>query len=235
MRIVTTGDGSKTLFSERYQQTYHSTHGALTESRTVFLEGSRLASYLHSNKEQRQPVRILEIGFGLGLNFLLSADLALQLQASLDYIAMENDPVNAELVEQLNYHAHLHNPELAGALWQHLKQPAKKAAQTNDNTETLAADISLQVDASLAFQQLNKFQPFNVIYLDAFSPDSNPECWRPEILAALYNLTAVNGTLVTYSSKGAVRRGLQHAGFKIEKLPGPPGKREFLRATRERF
>ena len=244
MRLITTGDGSKTLYSDRYKQTYHSAYGAVTESRTVFLEGSRLQQQLEACRLQQEPLRVLEIGFGLGLNFLLSADQALENQTKLAYTAIENNFINTSLLADLNYRSHLKFPEIADNLLRHLRQleyssqsPNKASIRFEGVIPLLANGITLNIENTLETidrwtSNSNDGQPcFDIIYLDAFSPDTNPECWSPAFIAKIYCLLKTNGTLVTYSAKGSVRRGLQAAGFYIEKLPGPPGKREFLRAS----
>lgn len=243
MHVVTTSDGSKTLYSDRYGQTYHSTHGAVTESRTVFLEGSRLQHYLELQRSLTQPVRILEIGFGLGLNFLLSADLALQNRAKLAYTAIEHDLINTSVLAELNYRKQLNFPQLADNLLLQLKQfeSCNHPAATEEHPaareiSAFAQGVSLDLRQTLEIidNWANRFDNharFDIIYLDAFSPDTNPECWQPSLLNKLHKSLKDNGTLVTYSAKGSVRRGLSDAGFHIEKLPGPPGKREFLRAS----
>lgn len=244
MRIVTTGDGSRTLFSERYQQTYHSTHGAVTESNTVFIEGSGLAIALESAYCENRAVRVLEIGFGLGLNFLLSADLAIQNQAKLAYTAIDDHFLNTSLLSDLDYRSQLRHPYLVDDLLHQMKQFESVNQSANATTVipdgilltpgpgvTLELRQALKTIVNWTSTPSSLFVPFDIIYLDAFSPDTNSECWQPSLLARLRQLLNSRGKLVTYSAKGSVRRSLQAAGFHIEKLPGPPGKREFLRAN----
>ena len=173
MHIITTGDGSKTVFSDRYQQTYHSTYGAVTESKTVFIEGSGLSDYLAVACQEERSVRVLEIGFGLGLNFLLSADLAMQQQTQLEYVAIEHDPVSASLMCKLDYAKWLVHPTLAENLQKWLEPlqmlaPDSPARQTATLTDS---GVSLVIHETLGSQSLACSQVFDIVYLDAFSPD----------------------------------------------------------------
>lgn len=236
MRIVTTGDGSKTLFSERYQQTYHSTYGAVTESQAVFLEGSCLATRLELAGRQNRILRVLEIGFGLGLNFLLTADLALQQQVKLEYVAIEHEPVNTGLLRKLDYAQWLTHPQLVEQLHQRTEkqemQPVSHLFRFDGEQAVPGGGISLTVHQALNRHNLAHPEGYDIVYLDAFSPDSNAECWSQEVLDSLYHAMTQDSTLATYSAKGSVRRGLESAGFVVTKRPGPPGKREVLRAQK---
>lgn len=224
---VKTTDGSLTLFSDRYQETYHSIHGAETEARHIFLEASGVANRLRSG----QTTHVLEIGFGLGLNCLLTADLAAQHQTPLTFTSVENNLLPAENLRNLNYQSILQMPELASQLvsglaqYQHFKPVA--AASTALRIR-LRDGIGLELllgDGSK--MDIIKAQ-YDAIYLDAFSPDTNPECWSLSFLESLHASLRQSGILTTYSAKGVVRRKLQEVGFTVQKHPGPPGKREFL-------
>ena len=233
LRIVTTSDGSKTAHSERYQQTYHSIHGAVTESRTVYVEGAGLTDYLKLAEQQQRAVRVLEVGFGLGLNFLLSADAALQHQVKLEYVAIEHDPVAPNILRKLNYSTWLTNPQLAENLYKSLEikgsEPTGKEAVFQAKP---GIGISLDILPALGLESLAGSEDFDIVYLDAFSPDTNEECWAQETLDFLFNAMSHESTLATYCVKGSVRRGLAAAGFQVTKLPGPAGKREVLKAEK---
>ncbi len=221
--MIKTGDGSHTLHSERYGETYHSINGATTESRHVFLDASGVTRRL----ERQQTTRVLEIGFGLGLNFLLTADLALQHGTALDYHAVEHDPAVLLAIASLQYEQHLKNPKLLAYLVAGLD-----AARHQQNIYiSMGPGVSLTLHCVDAVRDELPAGSFNALYLDAFSPDCNPECWTEAFFIKLHAAMAVQGALTTYSAKGSVRRALIAAGFAVKKLAGPPGKREMLHAT----
>lgn len=229
--LKTTGDGSGTLFSERYNETYHSTNGAVTESRHVFLNASGVSSRLTSG----YPTRVLEIGFGLGLNTLISADAALGADTALEFHSLENDAGVFEKARQLHYDSFLQHPQLGEALRAGLAQLVE-LPESDATSIQLAAKITLIIHKADAVQWCTrklKTAPllFDAVYLDAFSPDTNPECWSPEFFHAIKQLMAPHAKLSTYSAKGIVRRSLITAGFLVTKIPGPPGKREMMVAS----
>lgn len=229
--LRTTGDGSGTLFSERYNETYHSTHGAVTESRHVFLDASGVSSRLESGC----ATRILEIGFGLGLNTLISADAALVANTALEFHSLENDAAVFEQARNLHYEAFLQHPELAEGLRAGLLSRVE-LPDSDAGIIQLAEKITLTIHQADAVEWCMR-QPstapllFDAVYLDAFSPDTNPECWAPEFFNSIRQLMAPHAKLSTYSAKGSVRRSLLAAGFRVNKMPGPPGKREMMVAS----
>ena len=247
MEIVVTGDNSKTLFNPTYKETYHSKFGAVTESRTIFIEGSNLAAALTRKNKQKQKVRVLEIGFGLGLNFLLSADLAKSMQSQLDYLAIEQNLLPDNTLQQLDYHQQLTYPDIAKRLYEQLRTKNSSVRDNDlDQTHTpaqafgaggnfcqfsIVPEINLSLSAQLKAVHAICRGSIDAIYLDAFSPDCNPECWTPELLEHLAGLLCPQGALLTYSAKSIVRRRLIAAGLQVQRLPGPPGKREFIKAT----
>lgn len=237
-----TKDGSRTLNSEHYGETYHSTNGALTEARHVFLDATGVTQRLKAGA----PTHVLEIGFGLGLNTLLSADLADQHSASLDYHSFENALVPARTLDELKYAELLGNPLLADVLREFVanlsgsvadpggfvadlndKGSHAKGSHATDLTRQIKLTLHLHDAATVDFKQLFPYR-FHAIFLDAFSPDTNAECWSPQFIACLAQVLAEDGKLSTYSAKGAVRRAMLAAGLNVTKLPGPPGKREML-------
>lgn len=228
--VVVTNDGSLTCHSKRYEQSYHSCNGALTEARHVFLEASGVSRRL----QQSLPTCVLEIGFGLGLNTLLTSDLAAKYSARLDYHSIEHDLVDARQIRQMNYGSLLANAELSDALIGAVKRITGKTGSAEPpaiHTFKLAKNIDITLhleDATKTrFLRPDNFA-FNAIYLDAFSPDTNAECWQPDFIAQLATTLMTDGKLTTYCSKGDVRRAMLAAGLQVMKLPGPPGKREML-------
>ncbi|MFK7996412.1 MAG: tRNA (5-methylaminomethyl-2-thiouridine)(34)-methyltransferase MnmD, partial [Granulosicoccus sp.] len=228
---VLTDDGSYTLDSQRYGQTYHSTFGALTEARHVFLDATEVSDRL----ARGLATRVLEIGFGLGLNALLTADLAVQHATQLDYHSFELELVNADVIQTLGYDSLLSHPALVDPLLDMIRQAHPAASGASDLLSCHHFQLNEQVsislhlgDATLVDFNNRCGDPFQAIYLDAFSPDTNAECWSPEFIGALAAVLAEGGKLSTYSAKGSVRRAMLAAGLHVSKHPGPPGKREML-------
>ncbi|WP_440134473.1 tRNA (5-methylaminomethyl-2-thiouridine)(34)-methyltransferase MnmD [Chitinophaga sancti] len=198
-----TDDGSHTISIPEMQVTYHSTHGAIQESMHVFIQAGLQALQLPA-------IRIFEMGFGTGLNALLTMQHA---TTPVYYYAVEQYPLTAAEVEGLSYGNELH-----GYAW-------NVDVQINEWFTLHKAHASL-LDVQPA-------QAFDLIYYDAFAPATQPELWTKEVFEKLYGLLDPGGILVTYCSKGDVRRAMLAAGFGVEKLAGPPGKREMLRAQRQ--
>jgi Uncharacterized conserved protein len=204
-KLVITKDGSHSVEIPEWQVTYHSLHGAIQESMHVFIEAG-LKFWWNRN---RKTCRVFEMGFGTGLNALLSWRTGLK----IDYEAVEAFPLEKAITDALNYSG----PELErlhGCAW-------NTAVQLGDGF------FLKKVQASLP-----DYTPgtVDVIYYDAFAPDVQPELWTEALFAKMHDSMAPGGILVTYCSKGAVRRAMQAVGFTVEKLPGPPGKREIIRA-----
>lgn len=225
-RPILTADGTRTLHSERYGQTLASHHGALTESRHVFLEGSGVAARLREGRE----ARVLEVGFGTGLNFLLTADVALSTRTPLHYMALEHTLLDADTVRTLEYGAYLEYPALLDA---YLEARAT-LPQESEPFSFVFGDVNLTLLLGEATAQSLPTASFDAVYQDAFSPDANPELWSETFLRGLYHALHTGACLTTYCVKGAVRRRFAALGFSVEKRPGPPGgKREMLVARRK--
>ncbi len=229
--LTKTGDSTNTLFSDRYQQTYHSTFGARTESSHVFLHGAGV----HERLRNQQTTRILEIGFGLGLNCLLCADCAETSQTDLHYTGVEHAPINDVQFAELAFEQWLDCPQLAQQLKpifkdaQHLAEHSILTPAIAHLGEHSRVQLHIQDATSISLlSQLTSEPNYDAILLDAFSPDVNPECWTMSFFAHLRPLLSPSGRLATYCVKGAVRRNLERAGFLVHKYPGPKGKREVL-------
>lgn len=219
-RLIITGDGSNTLFEPNLNEHYHSTNGALQESELVFLHyGFRC---LDANLPE---INLLEVGFGTGLNALLTVMEAKKQRRKVNYVAVEPYPVENEFIEKLNYPENIGTPEALGYF--------RKLHGAGWDYPSFLSDyfILSKIKATLAEISLRENQ-FHLIYFDAFSPAAQPELWTEEIFQKLYKCLNINGILVTYSCKGDVKRSLKAVGFTIEKLPGPAGKREVLRAVK---
>lgn len=222
LSLETTADGSHTFYLPALDEHYHSVNGALRESLHVFIEAGWKQRL--SCGSVLPVVRMLEIGFGTGLNAfltLLEADAARQ---PVLFHTIERYPLGDEAVQALNY-AELAAParreaflSLHGALW---NRPARITPFFT--LHKLSADcLTCTLPGT-----------FDLIYFDAFAPDKQPEMWNQPLFDTLFRHTADGGILTTYCAKGAVRRMLQAAGYRVERLPGPPGKREMLRAQKD--
>lgn len=211
---VITSDGSSTLFSARSGEHYHSTFGAIQESQHIFLEAG-LKPFLH------QPlVSVFEVGFGTGLNALLTMKHGATQQVHIQYTAIELFPITPMEAESLNYAALL---DMDAKLFHRMHASSNLAEQLTPMYYLDKQQVSFE-------DVLPGQHRFDVIYFDAFSPDAQPEMWTVQGFQKLFDALKPGGVLVTYSCKGVVKRALKTVGFQIEKLPGPPGKREFLRA-----
>jgi len=213
--IKTTEDGSHTLFSPIVNECYHSQHGAIQESEHIFIK----AGWEQCSKED---IRIFEVGFGTGLNAFLTLLKAEEDNKKVHYTALEYYPVENEIVEKLNYFDFLAEGRKADFLKLHAVSWNKQEKITPYFTlEKIKAD----------FTEYEPSDSHDLFYFDAFSPEKQPEMWTQECFESLYAHANSDAVLVTYCSKGVVRRAMQAAGFKVERLSGPPGKREILRGT----
>lgn len=228
MSVQRTGDGSSTLYSERYGQTFHSHHGAVTESRHVFLQGSGIAQRLAAG----QASRVLEVGFGTGLNGWLSADAAMSAGVPLELFSLEQSVLPADVVRSLEYGHLLQEPRLLQRYMQ-FRAGLPEVVPPGQYSVELGPGVSLRLQVGEATAQQLPVDWADAVYHDAFSPDANPELWTAEFLGRLRAALKPAGRLVTYSVKGEVRRRLQQLGFEVSKLPGPEGgKREMLVGSR---
>lgn len=217
VQLISTEDGSHSVMNTVLQETYHSTHGAIQESRHVFIKYG-LAYY--EEKYPGKPIRILEVGFGTGLNAFLTLLYAVQHGVQVVYESWEKFPLPAEIVSELNYAEILGNinsfNDIHQAAW---NKPV--LLQSGFTLLKRHGDILNEPILSSA----------DIVYYDAFAPSKQPEMWTKEILKAVKEIMAPGGVLVTYCAKGQVKRDLASVGLLVEALPGPPGKMEMTRAT----
>lgn len=217
-KIVLTADGSNTLYNETIGEHYHSKHGAVQESLHVFIEAG-LKKAIENNPGQ--PVALLEVGFGTGLNYLFSLAYCLENNITLNYTGIEAFPISQEELLLTNYGQYV-----PAALWETVTLNYQKAIGQPvilfENQEMAIVHTTLT-----AFESSKRF---DVIYFDAFSVQHQPEMWTEEILAHTCSFLKAGGIFVTYAITGNLKRALKKAGMTIEKLPGAPGKREMLRA-----
>ena len=218
LEIITTSDGSHTLRSTLLNETYHSKHGAVQESKHVFIRHG----LQHFHEVQKSGnISILEVGFGTGLNALLTLQYATAHHLSIRYTTLEAYPLQEEVWGKLNYAVSAEDAGLFSALhaapWERdvLLTPAftllKRKTTLQDSVITEACDI---------------------VYFDAFAPSVQPEMWTFDVLKKVTASLRPGGVFVTYSAKGQLKRDLRNLGLEVETLPGPPGKNEMVRARR---
>ena len=213
------------MFSERFGVSYHSKYGAWRETQHVFIEaGLRYAAV------DRQRVGVLEIGFGTGLNAVASLLHASAHGLALDYLGAEAYPLPERTLRALDHPAALAWDAAQRELWEWLVElPWSSEGRLSSKPGT-----ELSVGKLLGrFEDLDERDRFDVVYYDAFSPEAQPELWTPEMFARTRRALRPGGVFVTYCAKGQVKRDLRAVGFEVERLAGPPGKREMTRATKK--
>ena len=222
--LIETADGSHTIHSDSFNATYHSTHGSMQESKTVFIDAG-LKYLIDTGKED---INILEIGFGTGLNAFMTYLEAKNSPVNIQYDSFELYPIGAEIAAKLNY------PECLGAesekdffLSLHKSPGSFISVELSDKHHF---NFYLFIDN---FEQHSFNSSYDLIYFDAFAPNIQPHLWQELFLQKMYNALTVNGILVTYCAQGAFKRALKSVGFKVEALPGPVGKREMTRAHKK--
>lgn len=215
IKIIDTGDGSHSLYDNVLNETYHSRHGARRESMHVFI-----ASGLKKIAPSNSPICILEVGYGTGLNAFLTAIESRAYASGVHYTTLETNPLDATIYNQLNY-----------ALDEE-KELFNKIQEIDWEKDAFISDHFTILKKQVKVQDFATEKKFDLVYYDAFGPPTQPEMWTKEIFERLYHHLNTGGIFVTYCAKGQVRRDLESCGFKVERLPGPPGKREMLRATK---
>jgi len=214
IKVKVTEDGSHTLFSERFGEHYHSFHGAIQESKHVFINAGL-------EDTSSTDLSILEIGFGSGLNALLSLIYGEENNLQIRYSAVELYPLKSAVIQGINY------PDILGFAEEYRllhDGPWGESYNITGNFNLKKLEDNL---ATMNFKDL-----YDLVYYDAFSPDIQPELWQTCIFEKVAKACNPGAVLTTYSAKGAVRRALQATGFEVERLPGPRGKREMIRAKK---
>lgn len=229
-KIVSTADGSSTIFIPEWKESYHSRHGAIQEAYHVFIRNG-----LDLIKNEKKEISLLEIGFGTGLNALITFSESIQQKLKINYTGIEKYPISEEEFQALNY------PES-------LKSFNENLNFSENEIEKLYKDLMSapweKINSLTSEFQLEKIQndfmdleypeeKFDLIYFDAFGARVQPELWTEVLFEKLHKSLIPQGILTTYSSKGSVRRALISVGFNVEKKPGPPGKREMLIAIKK--
>ncbi len=217
LELKQTADGSFTLYNRTLNEHYHSIHGAKTESKHVFINNG--LAYFLSNSLSDQ-INILEVGFGTGLNcyYTLKHLIKNKHKINLFYHALEPFPLNEEVTKKFDA---IFKDDLFSTMhrldW-NKNQLISKNLFINKSTEKI--------------QNLNSKKKYDLVYFDAFGPRVEDKLWDLSVLKFIFHLMNGNGVFVTYCAKGQVRRDLEQIGFKVQRLPGPPGKREMLRAIK---
>lgn len=216
--IYITSDGSTTFHLPDWNEQYHSKHGAIQEAYHVFIKHGLEAI------DSQSSCSILEVGFGTGLNAFITFLEQQKQQQQISYVGVEAYPVSLDEVKQLNYVQELKAEKYRDAFMQMHSTPWEEA-------QTLAPGFVLTKKEQF-FKDINDEASFDLVYFDAFGARVQPELWTEEIFSKMFKALVPGGILVTYAAKGSVRRAMQKVGFTVERLPGPPGKREMLRATK---
>lgn len=213
--LFTTDDGSVSIKVPELDETYHSKFGAITESMHVFINSGLTCI-------DQKEIRIWEMGFGTGLNAYLSWIYAKNNKLKIEYYSLEKYPLTKDESDKLNFSEHL-----------------EQSQQTFDRLHSVSWDVKHQIDKHFVLMKTKGdiktiILPSNcdLIFYDAFGPDVQSDLWTIDIMKKIYDCSKPGGVFVTYSAKGQVRRNLQEVGFLVEKIPGPPGKREMLRARK---
>ena len=215
--IIQTLDGSTTIHLKEWDECYHSKHGAIQEAQHVFIKNG-LSLF------PNQSVSILEIGFGTGLNAFISFLESSKLNQSINYVGVEAYPVNATEVLAMNYVDEL-NAKSQKEVFEKMHE-----SKWNEKIE-LTAEFELTKQKQF-FDEIHDIEQFDLIYFDAFGYRVQPDLWSTAIFQKMYTALRPGGKLVTYAARGVVKRSMMEVGFTVEKLPGPPGKREMFRASK---
>ncbi|MFN8116684.1 MAG: tRNA (5-methylaminomethyl-2-thiouridine)(34)-methyltransferase MnmD [Bacteroidia bacterium] len=218
--FLTTEDNSHTLYSERFKATYHSTRGAISESKHVFIQNG--LAFCHK-QNQSDDISILEIGFGTGLNAFMTYLFSKENHLKINYHSIEAYPVSLSEASQLNYTNEFSETDKFSFNQMH-QQDWNRTGQVS-SLFTLTKHLCL-------LEGFNSQQKFDLIYFDAFSPSEQPELWTESVFKKMYNLLNENGVLVTYCAQGQMKRNMKQVGFKVQSLPGALGKREMTRGLK---
>ncbi|EDM44875.1 hypothetical protein SCB49_02104 [unidentified eubacterium SCB49] len=219
-KIITTGDGSSSIQLTEWDEQYHSKHGAINEAVHVYIK-TGLVHFIETNPSVH-PVSVLEIGFGTGLNAFLTLLESNYRKVPIHYTGVEAYPLSELEIKSVNYAEMLETSSV----------PFLKMHETPWETKAeISSTFQLEKRKQL-FEDITDQEVYDVIYYDAFGSRVQPELWEEPIFKIMYAALKKGGVLVTYAAKGSARRAMESCGFKVERLPGPPAKREMLRAIK---
>lgn len=219
LEIVHTKDGSNTIYSKQFDATYHSRHGALAESEHVFIKhGLQFA-----HQKGLNAIGVLEVGYGTGLNAMLSLKYAIDNSIKVSYTGIEKHEFPKEMINSLGY-LNYFDPKYHSILSELINAP-------NNSEKLIVPEFSI-TKYLLDFKDMHWDKAYDVIYFDAFSPRHVPHMWTKDVFQTLYNVLNTGGAMVTFCAQGQFKRDLKAAGFNVERLPGAPGKREMTRGKK---
>ena len=229
LQIVPTADGSNTIYNSEVGENYHSRNGALQESRHVFLNAGlkffiEAKNKVFPNGGDLEGVSILEVGFGTGLNFLLSADYCHTEHININYTGIEAYPLTPEMISKTSYDQYI-----SPGLW---KQFINNYPSSLQHPVTIDQECTLQT-VHCKLQDFTSEKKYDIIYFDAFAVAHQPEMWSDEAIGHTLQFLKPGGVFVTYAITGNLKRAMKRLGLKVEKAPGAPGKREMLRAVNQ--
>ena len=220
IKIITTDDGSHSLYVPDLKETYHSTHGAWQESQHVFIKHG--LDFILQNKALKK-LNILEIGFGTGLNAILTLQSALDSKIQIEYHTLEPFPLDLELINQLNYGEFIKEEALIEAFYKMHESEWQAVIPITENFSIVKHQTKLE--------DFKTNVKFDLVYYDAFAPSKQAELWTLEMIQKVSDMMSEGGVLVTYCAKGQFKRDLRAVGLEVETLPGPPGKKEMVRGV----
>lgn len=222
LKIITTEDGSHSLYNAELNETYHSFHGAIQESKHVFIKSG--LDFI--NEGNPNSIKVFEVGLGTGLNALLTAEWTFEKKVKVEMTSIEAYPISKELIENLNYSKRINNPN-ADAWFNTIHNCEWGSAELINDYFTL-----VKIHDKLENYSISQ-NTYDVIYFDAFAPSKQEEMWSEELLRNVASGLKNKGCLVTYCAQGQLKRNLKSIGLTVETLPGPPGKKEMVRAILE--
>jgi len=220
LKIIQTSDGSDTIYNSELNETYHSLHGSINESNVVYIKNG-IEFYL--DKKRKKNIKILEIGFGTGLNFLLTHIFFKKRKENILYHTLEPFPLPNGIIKKLNYIKKVGDQYSDIFQLSHSSDP-DKIIDITDRIKFIKSKVSLE--------NINFQDKYDIIFYDAFAPSKQPSMWEKKNLEKIYSYMNEDSILVTYCSSGKFKRDLKSIGFELDVLPGPKGKKEMVRAIK---
>ena len=221
LSIINTSDGSHTLYNEKLNETYHSIHGAIQESEHIYIESG--IKYFIDNQKKKN-IQILEIGFGTGLNVILTYKFSLSHTYTIHYNTIESNPLKMEMVNKLNY------IDILGEKYKDVF--ALMHTQKPDEVVSISSKLFFNKQI-LRLEEFKNKKKYDIIFFDAFAPSKQPEIWSAKNLLKIYDAMEKGAILVTYCSSGKFKKTLDELGYEVEVISGPPGKKEMVRASKK--
>jgi len=230
-QLIFTKDGSHSLWMPALDETYHSRHGAIQESKHIFIQHG-LLHWL--NNQAPSSVNLLEVGLGTGLNVLLTHLALLTKPVHTTYTGLEPYPIPWQYIRRFNYAAQLAQQKNCPITYKGLQATFEKLHQGAATSFCKLSDYFLLKKSNRSLQDFSAPpNTFDIVYFDAFSPNKQPAMWSVDLLQKVYHMMKHHGIMVTYCAQGKLKRDLKRLGMHVESLPGPPGKKEMTRARKE--